>query len=63
VIYKDSIASNNINTEDFFNIIRDKKSDFAYYLNQELEDNGNHFTIPKYIEEGFDLLTVKKNNA
>jgi predicted ATP-dependent endonuclease of OLD family len=52
----DKIALNDIETEDFFKEIEHYKSEFAYDLLSELQDNHTGINIPAYIKEGFEFI-------
>lgn len=55
-IYINSLGENPINTDDYFSLIKEYKSDFAYSLALELEENSVGFNIPQYISEGLTFL-------
>ncbi|MCD4675141.1 MAG: hypothetical protein K8S18_03985, partial [Desulfobacula sp.] len=57
--YSDEIGENSIDTESYFKLIEEFKSDFAYQLMIESENNNKGFNIPDYIKKGIIFL----NNA
>lgn len=54
--YADVIGEDDINIEDYFSLIEDFKSDFAFQLSIELQENNTGFTIPEYITSGITFL-------
>ncbi len=54
--YKAFLGLADIQTEEFFSIVEDKKSEFAFFLGEELLTNNTDFEIPQYIKDGFDFL-------
>jgi len=54
--YAENIGENDIDTESFFNLIEQFKSDFAYQLMIELGNSNEGFNIPDYIEGGITFL-------
>jgi putative ATP-dependent endonuclease of OLD family len=54
--YADGIGKNDINIEDYFSLIENFKSDFAFQLSIELQENNTGFTIPEYITSGITFL-------
>lgn len=54
--YADGIGEDDINIEDYFSLIENFKSDFAFQLSIELQENNTGFTIPKYIRSGITFL-------
>lgn len=55
--YKIDLGTNDIDIEGFFALIEDFKSDFAYHLMIELEQDDSHFSLPIYIREGISFLS------
>lgn len=54
--YKTSVAINPLIINDFFTLIEEYKSSFAYALLIELSENSDGFVIPKYIKEGIEFF-------
>jgi hypothetical protein len=54
--YYETNKNNQINTEGFFDLIKEYKSEFAYSLLLNLKENINNFNIPPYIIEGIKFL-------
>lgn len=53
---KDSTGKLDINTDDFFQLIKDYKSEFAFNLIEELNKDQLGFSIPDYIIDGFNFI-------
>lgn len=56
--YSDEIGINNIDIENYFALIEEFKSDFAYQLMTELVENNTGFSIPDYIKTGIAFLNT-----
>jgi putative ATP-dependent endonuclease of OLD family len=54
--YADGIGEDDINIEDYFSLIENFKSDFAFQLSIELQENNTGFKIPEYITSGINFL-------
>lgn len=56
--YEKEIGDSDIDTESFFSEIENYKSEFAFNLASQLKKEANRegFTVPKYIQKGFDFL-------
>lgn len=54
--YKTNIGSNNLDVTTFFSEIESYKSEFAFNLLDELNENSDGFKIPKYIVDGFNFI-------
>ncbi|MCG9970513.1 ATP-dependent nuclease [Christiangramia crocea] len=54
--YDEGLGEDDINIEDYFSLIENFKSDFAFQLSLELQENNNGFIIPKYIKSGISFL-------
>lgn len=55
--YKDGLGpADEINVESFFELIKDHKSDFAYHLMIELDEESSTIVIPTYITQGLDFI-------
>jgi len=57
-VYEKEIGDNDIDIESFFSEIDNYKSEFAFNLASELKEEANRkrFTIPTYIQNGFDFF-------
>lgn len=55
--YFTNICSNPINVEDYFALIEQYKSEFAYSLMLNLRETIDEFVIPAYIKDGINFLT------
>jgi hypothetical protein len=60
--YAEGLEEDDINTENYFNLIEGFKSDFAYQLMIELEENNTGFTVPNYIKSGILFLNESQND-
>ena len=58
VEYADELGESDIDTESFFLEIENYKSEFAFNLASHLKEKPNMevFTVPQYIQDGFDFL-------
>ena len=56
--FEKELGDSDIDVDSFFKEIDDYKSEFAFNLKKRLEKEGEGFTIPKYITDGFDFLKV-----
>jgi predicted ATP-dependent endonuclease of OLD family len=58
VEYADELGESDIDTESFFSEIENYKSEFAFNLASHLKEKPNMevFTVPQYIQDGFDFL-------
>ena len=56
--YEKEIGESDIDTESFFSEIENYKSEFAFNLASQLKEKANRegFTVPSYIQNGFDFL-------
>lgn len=54
--YADVLGTNDIAIEPYFSLIENFKSDFAFQLALELQENSAGFSIPDYIKEGITFL-------
>ena len=54
--YSDNLGISEIDIESFFELIEKFKSDFAYHLMVELENDSTGFIVPDYIKEGITFL-------
>jgi putative ATP-dependent endonuclease of OLD family len=54
--YETELGGNDIEIESFFTLIENFKSDFAFQLSLELQENNTGFTIPDYIKSGIAFL-------
>lgn len=54
--YKNDLGTDDIDIENFFSLIEEFKSDFAYHLMIELELDNSKFNLPLYIKEGITFL-------
>jgi len=53
-----STAGNDIDIEEYFTLIEDYKSEFAYALKLKLEEDSSSFTVPTYLIEGIEFLNT-----
>ncbi|MFC5044118.1 ATP-dependent endonuclease [Aquimarina hainanensis] len=60
--YGEGLGENEIDIEDYFDLIENFKSDFAYQLMIELEENNSGFTVPDYIKSGILFLNGSQSN-
>lgn len=56
--YSTEIGEADIVVDTYFDLIEEFKSDFAYQLMIELEENSTGFNIPNYIKEGITFLNA-----
>ncbi len=54
--YETELGEGDIDIENYFTLIKDFKSDFAFQLLLELQENNTGFTIPEYIKSGITFL-------
>lgn len=54
--YANTLGTADIDVGDFFSLIEDYKSDFAYALMIELDSSSAGFSIPNYITTGIDFI-------
>lgn len=54
----DNTGQSEFQVEDFFKLIEEYKSEFAFNLSAELKGNRINFSIPNYIKDGFDFLLI-----
>lgn len=54
--YADALGVNDIDIESYFSLIENFKSDFAFQLSIELQENNTGFSIPDYIKSGISFL-------
>lgn len=54
--YKNDLGTDDIDIGEFFALIEDFKSDFAYHLMLELEEDASNFNVPTYIKDGITFL-------
>lgn len=57
-VFTDNLGEDDINIEEYFQLIELFKSDFAYQLMIRLEKDSNGFKIPEYITNGINFLTT-----
>jgi len=55
---EESTDVNDIDIEDFFSLIEDYKSEFAYALKLKLEEDSTSFIVPTYLTEGIKFLNT-----
>jgi putative ATP-dependent endonuclease of OLD family len=54
--FADELGENDIDIENYFSLIEKFKSDFAFQLSLELQDNNDGFSVPDYIKSGITFL-------
>lgn len=54
--YAEKLDTSVIITDEYFSLIEEHKSEFAYNLLLELNENSHHFNIPSYITDGINFL-------
>ena len=55
---EESTGFNDIEVEEFFALIEDHKSEFAYALKINLEEDSTSFNIPTYLSDGINFLNT-----
>jgi predicted ATP-dependent endonuclease of OLD family len=61
-VYAVKLGENDIDIESYFLLIENFKSDFAFQLSIELQENNTGFIIPDYIKEGITFLNPGIND-
>lgn len=52
----EELGDADLRVEDFYELIKEYKSEFAFNLSEELKSDEVVFTVPNYIKDGFDFL-------
>ena len=54
--FADELGEDDIDIENYFSLIEKFKSDFAFQLSLELQENNTGFSVPDYIKNGITFL-------